>query len=84
MRRPAHRPGWLLQARILLTGLLNTAPPQRRSSVTRRLDRTEELVAGNFPQIWCMRPQAVRLSRPRSSESLAAARRRAEGCRPIP
>ena len=28
------------------------APPQRRSSITWRLHRTEELAAGNFPVIW--------------------------------
>jgi uncharacterized membrane protein len=42
----------LLQARVLLVGLLNAAPPQRRSSITWRLHRAEELAAGNFPAIW--------------------------------
>jgi hypothetical protein len=28
------------------------APPARRSSIARRLDRTEQLAAGNFPAIW--------------------------------
>jgi hypothetical protein len=42
----------LLQAQALLTGLLNAAPPQRRSSITWRLHRAEELAAGNFPVIW--------------------------------
>jgi hypothetical protein len=32
--------------------LLNAAPPQRRSPVTWRLDRAEELMADNFPVIW--------------------------------
>jgi hypothetical protein len=42
----------LLRARALLAGLLNAAPPQRRPPVTWRLDRAEELMAGNFPVIW--------------------------------
>ena len=48
----ARSPMVLLRARALLTGLLNAAPPQRRSSITWRLHRAEELVAGNFPEIW--------------------------------
>ena len=42
----------LLRARALLADLLDAAPPQRRSPVTWRLRRAEELVSGNFPQIW--------------------------------
>jgi hypothetical protein len=42
----------LLQARTLLAGLLTAAPPPRRSSITWRLHRAEELAAGNFPEIW--------------------------------
>jgi uncharacterized membrane protein len=42
----------LLQARTLLVGLLNAAPPQRRPSITWRLHRAEELAVGNFPEIW--------------------------------
>ena len=42
----------LVQARALLTGLLNAAPPQRRSPIAWRLHRAEELAAGNFPEIW--------------------------------
>jgi hypothetical protein len=42
----------LLRAHALLTALLEAAPPQRRSSITWRLRRTEELAAGNFPLIW--------------------------------
>jgi uncharacterized membrane protein len=48
----ARSPMVLLRARALLTGLQNAAPPQRRSSITWRLHRAEELVAGNFPEIW--------------------------------
>ncbi len=48
----ARSPMTLLQARALLTALLNAAPPQRRSSITWRLQRAEELAAGNFPLIW--------------------------------
>jgi uncharacterized membrane protein len=48
----SRSPMVLLRARILLTGLLNAAPPQRRSSITWRLHRAEELAAGNFPEIW--------------------------------
>ena len=48
----SRSPMMLLQAQALLTGLLNAAPPQRRSSITWRLHRAEELAAGNFPAIW--------------------------------
>jgi uncharacterized membrane protein len=48
----SRSPMVLLQARIVLTALLNAAPPQRRSSITWRLQRAEELAAGNFPEIW--------------------------------
>jgi uncharacterized membrane protein len=48
----SRSPMTLLQARALLTALLNAAPPQRRSSITWRLQRAEELAAGNFPLIW--------------------------------
>jgi uncharacterized membrane protein len=42
----------LLRARALLAHLLDAAPPQRRSPVTWRLRRAEELASGNFPLIW--------------------------------
>ena len=42
----------LLRARVLLTSLLNAAPPSRRPPVARRLRRTEELGAGTFPVTW--------------------------------
>ena len=48
----SQSPMVLLQAQALLTGLLNAAPPQRRSSITWRLQRAEELASGNFPEIW--------------------------------
>ena len=48
----SRSPMVLLRARALLAGLLNAAPPQRRSSITWRLHRAEELAAGNFPAIW--------------------------------
>ena len=48
----SQSPMVLLQAQALLTGLLNAAPPQRRSSITWRLHRAEELASGNFPVIW--------------------------------
>ena len=48
----SRSPMALLQARTLLTALLTAAPPQRRSSITWRLRRAEELAAGNFPEIW--------------------------------
>jgi uncharacterized membrane protein len=48
----SRSPMALLQARALLTALLKAAPPQRRSSITWRLHRAEELAAGNFPLIW--------------------------------
>jgi uncharacterized membrane protein len=48
----SQSPMTLLRAQALLTGLLNVAPPQRRSSITWRLHRAEELAADNFPVIW--------------------------------
>jgi uncharacterized membrane protein len=48
----SRSPMVLLQARVLLTALLNATPPQRRSWITWRLHRAEELAAGNFPLIW--------------------------------
>jgi uncharacterized membrane protein len=48
----SRSPMVLLRARALLAGLVDAAPPQRRSSITWRLHRAEELAAGNFPLIW--------------------------------
>jgi uncharacterized membrane protein len=48
----SRSPMVLLRARALLTGLLDAAPPPRRSSIAWRLHRAEELASGNFPQIW--------------------------------
>jgi hypothetical protein len=42
----------LLRAQALLTTLLNAAPPARQPPIARRLHRTDELAAGNFPMIW--------------------------------
>ncbi len=42
----------LLRVRTLLTSLLRTAPPQRRSSIAWRLEHAEELAAENFPLLW--------------------------------
>jgi hypothetical protein len=47
----SRSPMVLLRARALLAGLADE-PPQRRSSITWRLQRAEELAAGNFPLIW--------------------------------
>jgi uncharacterized membrane protein len=51
----------LLRARVLLAGLLETAPAPRRPSIAWRLQHTEDLLAGNFPAIW---QDAVKHSRP--------------------
>jgi uncharacterized membrane protein len=48
----SRSPMVLLRAQALLTGLLNAAPPHRRSAITWRLHRAEELAARNFPLIW--------------------------------
>jgi len=48
----SRSPMVLLRARGLLTSLLNAAPPPRQPPVARRLHRTEELKAGNFPVTW--------------------------------
>ena len=48
----SRSPMVLLRARALLTTLRNAAPPARQPPITRRLQRTQELGAGNFPEIW--------------------------------
>ena len=48
----AQSPMVLLRARALLTTVLNAAPPARQPPITRRLQRAEQLGAGNFPLIW--------------------------------
>jgi uncharacterized membrane protein len=48
----SRSPMVLLRARALLAGLLDVAPPQRRSPISWRLHRAEELAAGKFPAIW--------------------------------
>jgi uncharacterized membrane protein len=48
----AQSPMVLLRVRVLLIGLLDTAPPQRHPSIAWRLQHAEDLVAGNFPAIW--------------------------------
>jgi uncharacterized membrane protein len=48
----AQSPMALLRLRALLTNLLRTAPPQRRSSIAWRLEHAEGLAAENFPLIW--------------------------------
>jgi uncharacterized membrane protein len=59
----SESPMVLLRARVLLTTLLNTAPPARQPPLTRRLQRAEELGAANFPLIW----HAATGTAPRSS-----------------
>ena len=48
----SQSPMVLLRARALLTTLLNAAPPVRQPPITRRLQRAEQLGAGNFSVIW--------------------------------
>ena len=48
----SRSPMVLLRARVLLTGLLDAAPPQRQPSIAWRLQHVEDLGAGNFPLIW--------------------------------
>ena len=48
----SHSPMVLLRARALLTSLLSAAPPARQPPIAGRLQRAEELGAGNFPLIW--------------------------------
>jgi len=48
----SQSPMVLLRARALLTTLLDAAPPARQPPITRRLQRAEDLGAGNFPVIW--------------------------------
>ncbi len=68
----SRSPMVLLRARILLTGLLNAAPPSRQPSVTRRLQRVEELGAGNFPLIWQDAAGTSRRSSPAADQSSPA------------
>ncbi|HEY6499592.1 MAG TPA: DUF2254 family protein [Streptosporangiaceae bacterium] len=62
----ARSPMVLLRARVLLIGLLDTAPARRRPSIAWRLQHTEDLVAGNFPAIW---QDAVKNSGPSTDEA---------------
>ena len=48
----AQSPMVLLRARTLLTTLLTAAPPARQPPITRRLQRADQLGAGNFAVIW--------------------------------
>ena len=48
----SRSPMVLVRARTLLTTLLNAAPPARQPPITRRLQRTEQQGAANFPLIW--------------------------------
>ena len=48
----SRSPMVLLRAQTLLTSLLTAAPPARQPPITRRLQRAEQLAAGNFPLIW--------------------------------
>ena len=60
----AQSPMVLLRAQVLLTTLLDVAPPARQPQTARRCQRTEELGAANFPGIW---PDASRAAhQPRS------------------
>ena len=68
----SRSPMVLLRARILLTGLLNAAPPSRQPSITRRLQRAEELGAGNFPLIWQDAAGTSRRSSPAADQSSPA------------
>ena len=76
----------VLRARALLADLLDAAPPQRRSPVTWRLRRAEELASGNFPLIWVRRcgagrvVRAARRAAPVQSAGIAALRP-GSGCR---
>ena len=68
----SQSPMVLLRARALLTTLLNAAPPARRPPVARRLQRTEELGAGNFPVIWHDATGTARRSSPAADQSSPA------------
>ena len=48
----SRSPMVLLRARAMLSGLLTAAPTHRKSPIGWRLRRTEELAAGNFPDLW--------------------------------
>jgi hypothetical protein len=48
----SQSPMVLLRGRAMLTTLRNAASPARQPPITRRLQRTEQLGAANFPLIW--------------------------------
>jgi hypothetical protein len=58
----------LLRARVLLTTLLNAARPARQPPLTRRLQRTEQLGAANFPLIWHAATETARRSSPATDQ----------------
>jgi uncharacterized membrane protein len=68
----SRSPMVLLRARILLTGLLKAAPPSRQPPITQRLQRAEELGAGNFPLIWQDAAGTSRRSSPAADQSSPA------------
>jgi uncharacterized membrane protein len=69
----AQSPMVLLRARALLTTVLNAAPPERQPPVTRRLQRAEQLGAGNFPSIWQDATGTARPPSPAADQSSPAA-----------
>ena len=68
----SQSPMVLLRARSLLTTLLNTAPPARQPPITRRLQRAEQLGAGNFAVIWHDATGAARRPSPAADQSSPA------------
>ena len=68
----SRSPMVLLRARALLTTLLNAAPPERQPPITRRLQRAEELGAGNFPRIWHDAGGTARRSSPATDQPPSA------------
>ncbi len=68
----SQSPMVLLRARALLTTLLNAAPPARQPPITRRLQRAEQLGAGNFPVIWHDATGTARRSRSAADQSSPA------------
>ena len=68
----AQSPMVLLRARALLTTLLTAAPPARQPPITRRLQRAEQLGAGNFPLIWHDATGTARRPSPAADQSSPA------------
>jgi uncharacterized membrane protein len=80
----SQSPMVLLRARVLLTTLLDEAPPPRQPPLTRRLQRAEQLGAASFPLIWHAATGPARRSSPAAGRGWPDRARRSWRSRAVP